>query len=96
MISGIGKMVPLGGCYQLGFRIKDGRVRISAPIIEEGRYEKMEYSRPFSVCVKKHFKDGKLKDGERKENYDIVVREMNSVINRILNTANVQDENNDW
>ncbi len=97
MISGIGKMVPLGGYYQLEFRIKDGRVRVSAPIIEEEtRYEKMKYSRPFSVCVKHHFKNGKLKDGKWKENYDIVVAKMNSVINSILNTADVQDGNSEW
>lgn len=91
------KMLPMGGYYQLEFRIKDGRVRVSAPIIEEEvRHYGSSISSNFFRVVKKYFKNGKLKDDKRKVYYDIVVREMNSIINRILNSTNVQDENNDW
>lgn len=96
-VMGIGQS--MGGYYQLEFRIKDGRVRVSAPYVEEevgfwmgGKYN----SNKFEWFVKKHFKNDKLKDGKRKEDYDIVVAKMNGVINNILNRSAVQDANEDW
>lgn len=96
-VMGLGQS--MGGYYQLEFRIKDGRVRVSAPYVEEevgfwmnGKYN----SNKFEWFVKKHFKNGKLKDGKREEDYKIVVAKMNGIINRILNSSSVQDANEDW
>lgn len=89
----------MGGYYQLEFRIKDGRVRVSAPYIEEevGFWMNGNYnSNKFEWFVKKHFKDDKLKEGKRKEDYDIVVAKMNNIIKRILYTSTVQDATEDW
>ncbi len=96
-VMGLGQS--MGGYYQLEFRIKDGRVRVSAPYIEEevgfwmnGKY----YSNKFEWFVKKHFKNGQLKDGKREEDYKIVVAKMNSIISHILYTTTVQEANEDW
>lgn len=94
---GIGQS--FGGYYQLEFKIRDGRVRVSAPYIEEevgfwmnGKYN----SNNFAFFVKKHFKDGKLKDGHRTEDYNAVVNKMNNTINQILYTSTIQDTTEDW
>lgn len=88
------------GYYQLEFKIKDGRVRVSAPYIESQVWcvtsKGRSYS-DFAPLVKKHFnKDGSLKDGKRAEDYAIVVSKMNSIINAILNLSASQDSNEDW
>lgn len=88
------------GYYQLEFRIKDGRVRVSAPYIEPQVWtmtNKGHSYSDFASLVKKHFnKDGSLKDGKRAEDYAIVVSKMNAVINAILNLSAVQEVNEDW
>ncbi len=96
-LMGIGQS--FGGYYQLEFRIRDGRVRVSAPFIEEkvGFWMNGSYnSNKFVFFVKKHFKNGKLKDGKRAEDYNIVVAKMNGIINSILHTSTVQDAQDDW
>lgn len=84
-----------GGYYQLEFRIKDGRVRVSAPFIESN-VSAGQYGNTFVFFVKKHFKDGKLKNESRSKDYWIVVNKMNNIINRILFTSVVQDATEDW
>lgn len=89
----------MGGYYQLEFRIKDGRVRVSAPYIEEevGFWSNgSHFTNKFKWFVKKHFKGENLKDGKWKENYEIVVYKMNETINRILNVTAVQDTIEEW
>lgn len=89
----------LGGYYQLEFRIKDGRVRVSAPFVENevgvwvgNRYDKFR----FTSIVKKYFKNGKLKNDRRIKDYNIIVAKMNDVINNILYTSRVQEINENW
>ncbi len=88
-----------GGFYQLEFRIKDGRVRVSAPIIEdrvEYRDIQGEYTYGnFYKYIEAYFKNGVLQDKKQK-NYDIVVAKMNDIINSILHTSTVQDAQDDW
>lgn len=90
------------GYYQLEFKIRDGRVRVSAPYIEEtvihtapfGGDSNTEYR--FQSLTKKYFdKNGELKQN-RKEDYDAVVAKMNDVINRILYSSSIQDADEDW
>ena len=45
--------------------------------------------------VKKWFKNGVVKDEDKKK-YDEIVAHMNSIINRILYTSTVQDATEDW
>ncbi|MBD5216683.1 MAG: hypothetical protein HDS78_09275 [Bacteroidales bacterium] len=94
-ISMLGLGQSLGGYYQLEFRIKDGRVRVSAPIIEETLWIKEPTARKFSKEVKGYFKEGELKE-KKKKDYDIVVAKINGTINRILHTSALQDEAEDW
>lgn len=83
-----------GGYYQLEFRIKDGRVRVSAPFIEEKVWDEYEEVQ-FSSLAKKYFKDGKLKEN-RSSDYRMRITKMNNIINRILFTTVVQDATEDW
>lgn len=96
---GFVKDQPYGGHYQLEFKIRDGRVRVSAPIVEEDveyiSYDHKRYDGTFSKLVSKYFKNGVLHE-KKKKNYDAMVARMNSVINRILYTSTVQDANEDW
>jgi len=85
----------LGGYYQLEFRIKDGRVRVSAPAIEETMWIDGPTNRKFSGEVKKYFKKGELKSGKQQD-YNIVVGKMNGIINSILHASTVQDAQDDW
>lgn len=83
-----------GGYYQLEFRIKDGRVRVSAPFIEEKVWDEYEEARHSSLA-KKYFKDGKLREN-RSSDYSIRVAKMNKIINRILFTTVYQDVTDAW
>ncbi|MDE5596133.1 MAG: hypothetical protein K2I89_11275, partial [Muribaculaceae bacterium] len=65
-ISLLGLGQSLGGYYQLEFRIKDGRVRVSAPIIEETMWIDGPIARTFPKEVKGYFKNGELKDKKKK------------------------------
>lgn len=96
---GFVKEQPYGGYYQLEFKIRDGRVRVSAPIIEDNvefvSYDHKRYNGSFSHLVSKFFKNGILQDNKR-NGYDIIVTRMNVVINRILYTSTIQDATEDW
>lgn len=85
-----------GGYYQLEFRIKDGRVRVSAPIVEDIAMDTQPYNQwSYGGKVKKWFKNGVVKDGDKKK-YDEIVAHMNGIINRILYTSTAQEANEDW
>ena len=96
---GFVKDQPYGGHYQLEFKIRDGRVRVSAPIVENDveyiSYDHKRYYGTFSKLVGKYFKNGVLQE-KKKKNYDAMVERMNDIINRILYTSTVQDANEDW
>lgn len=96
---GFVKGQPYGGHYQLEFKIRDGRIRVSAPIVEENveyiSYDHKRYDGTFSKLVGKYFKNGVLQE-KKKKNYDAMVARMNGIINRILYTSTVQDANEDW
>lgn len=91
------------GYYQLEFRIKDGRVRVSAPHIENSI--KCPSLSPnaiggntgsFSHIVKKWFKNGEVKEKEAK-NVANVELQMNGVINAILGlTGSPSKIDEDW
>lgn len=84
------------GYYQLEFRIKDGRVRVSAPIVEDIAMDTQPYKKcSYGSRVKKWFKNGVVKEDD-KVKYDEIVARMNGIINCILCTANVQDTQDDW
>lgn len=91
------------GYYQLEFRIKDGRVRVSAPHIEDAiRCPSLSSNAiggntgSFAHIVKKWFKNGEVKEKEAK-NVANVELQMNGAINAILglsgSTSKVDD---DW
>lgn len=90
---------PFGGYYQLEFKIRDGRVRVSAPIVEEDvefiSYDHERFRGTFSKLIGKYFKNGVIQD-KKKKNYETIVKRMNGVINSILHTSTVQDANEDW
>lgn len=96
----LGVEFPYSGYYQLEFRIKDGRVRVSAPIIEPqvwSESDKEPSSFEFAAIVKKHFnKDGSLKNGKHASDYANSVANMNKIINNILNPSNSKSQNDDW
>lgn len=93
--------------YQLEFRIKDGRVRVAAPFIEDGlakeeisSYENTHKNRTadmstgfasFRKQVSKQFKKGVVKK-KYKKYHDDTNKRMNALINSILNS----DINDNW
>ncbi len=88
----------MGGYYQLEFRIRDGRVRVSAPIVEDPIFNYSDghkYEQKYSKMVGKWFKNGELKDNS-KEKYNRVVSQMNGIVNSILHISAVQDAQDDW
>lgn len=90
---------PFGGYYQLEFKIRDGRVRVSAPIVEGDvehiGYDHKRHSGTFPKFVGKYFKNGVLQE-KKKKNYDAIVTKMNNIVNHILYTSSIQDANEDW
>ncbi|MBD5351355.1 MAG: hypothetical protein HDR86_00815 [Bacteroides sp.] len=85
-----------GGYYQLEFRIKDGRVRVAAPVVEDIAMDTQPHEKWwYKSKLKKWFKDGVVKEGD-KQKYDEIVAHMNGIINRILYTSSVQDASEDW
>ena len=99
MPFGYAKAQPYGGYYQLEFKIRDGRVRVSAPFVED-ELEMFDYQNKRSVhffrtTVKKLYKNGELLE-KKKKYYDYAVNKMNSTINQILYTSTIQDTTEDW
>lgn len=87
-----------GAYYQLEFKFKDGRIRVSAPYIER---EVIFDSQPpqyanFYDIVAKWYKKGELKKGDRVK-YEVLNITVNSFIQVILNpSGNNKDANEDW
>ena len=92
-ISVLGLKQSLGGYYQLEFRIKDGRVRVSAPIVEETLWMELPTERTFKKEIKKYFKDGVVKE-KKQADLIIVEAKMNTIINSILGTIKTEDSDN--
>lgn len=85
-----------GGFYQIEFRIKDGRVRVSAPYVEDVSMDTLPLQKhAYGSLVKKWFKKGELKEGD-KEKYDAVVAHMNNIIARILFTSDTIEAVDEW
>lgn len=84
------------GYYQLEFRIRDGRVRVSAPIIEpylkDSNFKKPD--RKYIGFVQGLFKDGVVKE-KKKDEYDALNLKVNSIINMILGSTQSEKEQ-DW
>lgn len=94
----LGTVLGYEGHYQLEFRIRDGRVRVSAPIIENPVYSFGSKDRTpanYGKLVSRWFKKGELKEGD-KYKYDTVVHEMNRIINSILYATAIQDDTEEW
>lgn len=90
-----------GAYYQLEFRIKDGRVRVSAPRVEPSMTGRnvlgggQTMSMSFPDCVKKWFKNGKVKDGDRKK-VNKVQNAVNGPINSILGLLTNSSNEEEW
>ncbi len=86
-----------GVYYQLEFRIKDGRVRVSAPYIEDTvTFNSVPpQTDSFRKIVSKWYKKGELKKGDVMKHKEAMLQ-MNGIINRILHTSAVQDAQDDW
>ena len=89
----MGLTQPVGAYYQLEFKIKDGRVRVSAPYVEETLWLKGRENGNFPKAVKGYFKDGKLKEKFAKD-YEAVVDKMNAKINFILGITKTAEDDN--
>ena len=91
--------IPVGswrGYYQLEFKIKDGRVRVSAPMIEP-YFQDSNYMKPnksYKNYVKGLFKNGQVKENKKKE-YNKLNYLINNPINAILGSYKSKDEI-DW
>lgn len=91
------------GYYQLEFRIKDGRVRVSAPIVEESIMAPtleqnvfVAHKGWFPALVKKWFKNGAPKEKDLQK-IEEVQTEMNGLINAILGLAGTTSTvGDDW
>lgn len=85
--------------YQLEFRIKDGRVRVSAPYIEDTATFHMygsDNEGAFRRVSKKWFKDGEVK-AKHKAQITEVENNVNSLINCILGfTGSSSSIDDDW
>ncbi len=95
----LGMNYKYGGFFQLEFKIRDGRVRVSAPVMdEEVQCTNTEalINGKFSNLAKRHFKNGVIKNNTRKEDLAAVTEKMNMLINTLLNLNFIQDTNDDW
>ena len=91
----LGRTYNLEGSYTVEFKIKDGRVRVSAPNVSPnaGQYE-------FVWFVKNHFnKKGEFKDENRRKDFQEVQVEVNKTLNYLLNLKSAIEkevEEEDW
>ena len=84
----------LTGYYNLNFEIKDGRVKVSGPIIESVSRATSTYDKDFSKMVRGWFKNGELKD-KFKAQVEYTEDNMNNLINAILGSTKKKAEE-DW
>lgn len=81
------------GYYNLIFKLKDGKVRIDAPIIEEDIYYTLVDKTKFAYVANSFFKAGKVKP--KKKTYKTLTEaQLNVIINKILGFGD--DQNEDW
>ncbi len=85
----------LGGYYNLNFQIKDGKVKVLAPIIDEHMTKTVngEREKDFSKMVKSWYKDGALKD-KFKAQVEYTESNINKTINEII--GSLSNNNEDW
>ena len=92
----LGVSQPWGGYYQLEFRIKDGRVRVSAPFVEDDISFGLYGTDSFSQVVKKWYKNGEVKKKEAKH-VELIEIQMNGTINAILGLLSAPTKvDDDW
>lgn len=78
------------------FQIKDGRVRVNAPMVEEPcKYGTSDQTCYFSDVVKGYFKKGKLKEKKANE-FNQLIDKTNKTINTILGLEAVEKSEEDW
>ena len=82
-----------GGYYNLNFQIKDGRVRVSAPLIDD-KLESNRGSVNFISTAKKWFKDGQVKSKSLAQ-VEYTEKNINAIINAILGSIKNKSEE-DW
>ena len=82
-----------GGYYNLNFQIKDGRVKVSAPIIDD-KLDSNSGSVYFISTAKKWFKDGEVKSKSLAQ-VEYTEKNINKIINDILGSTKSQSEE-DW
>lgn len=84
------------GYYNLNFQIRDGRVRVSVPQIDNDSFKSFgDIPKTFREVVSSKFKNNTIKDKE-KEYFDICVLKMNDLINSILGLTQIQKAGDDW
>lgn len=86
----------VGGYYNLNFEIKAGRVKVSAPIIDEDMTRTVNGAREkdFSRMVRSWTKDGVFKEKFTKQ-VEYTETNINSIINTILGTDKAHQED-EW
>ena len=98
LLTDVVMMLPLSctGTMIYEFQIKDGKVRVNAPTIEEpchyGTSDKTCY---FRSVAKGYFKKGKLKE-KKADEYNRLINKTNNVLNIILGVKSMEQEQNDW
>lgn len=100
LLTDVVMMLPLScnGTMIYEFQIKEGRVKVNAPFVEEpcryGTSDKICY---FRSVVKGYFKKGKLKEKKAAE-YNNLVNRTNNIINAILGLQDISEqvEEEDW
>lgn len=84
----------ISGYYNLNYDIKDGKVKVSAPIIDENLTKTVNGAREkdFSRMIRSWSKDGVFKDKFAKQ-IEYTETNINSIINYILGTGKNQEDN---
>lgn len=84
------------GTMYYEFQIKDGRVKVNAPYVEEpchyGVSDRICY---FKSVTEGYFKKGKLKE-EKAEEYNSLIERTNLICDSILGIKEVQNQQEDW
>lgn len=98
LLTDVVMMLPLScsGTVIYEFQIKDGRVRVNAPMVENpchyGTSDKVCY---FNSVVKGYFKKGKLKEKKAAE-FNKLINKTNYIIDVILGKQTIEKSEEDW
>lgn len=86
----------VGGYYNLNFEIKEGRVKVSAPIIDDEMTRSINGAREkdFSKMIRSWAKEGVFKDKFKKQ-VEYTEANINSIINAILGAGKDKQED-EW